>query len=92
MVIGMLHIFSHDVHVLLDPGSTLDYVIPFVAVSFGFEPKNILEPFSIFTPFGDSIVARRVYKNCVVSIFHRDTVANLVELDMIHFYIILGMD
>lgn len=33
---GMLKHFFHDVYYLLDPGSTLSYVTPFMAVHFGF--------------------------------------------------------
>ena len=59
VVTGMLRIFSCDVYVLLNPGSTLSYVISYVAVGFGFEPKVIVEPFSVSTPVGDSVVAKR---------------------------------
>lgn len=41
---GMLHIFSHDVHVLLDPKSTLSYVTYYVAVSFGFGLRIFMNP------------------------------------------------
>lgn len=43
---------------LLDPGSTLSYVTPYVTVGFGFEPEVITESFSI----GDSFVAKWIYK------------------------------
>ncbi|KAF3684468.1 hypothetical protein FXO38_00255 [Capsicum annuum] len=92
VVTGMLRIFSHGVYVLIDPGSTLFYVTPYVAVGFGLEPEVIIEPFSISTSVGDSVVAKRVYRNCVVSIHGRETVADLIELDMIDFDAILGMD
>ncbi|KAF3667099.1 RNA-directed DNA polymerase -like protein [Capsicum annuum] len=92
VVTGTLQIFSRDVYVLLDPGSILSYVTPYVAVGFGFEPDMIAESFSISTPMGDFVMARRVYKNCVVSILSRDTVADLLELDIVNFDAILGMD
>ena len=85
VVTSTLQIFSREVYVLLDPGSTLSYVTPYVAVGFGFEPEVIVEPFTISTPIGDSIIARRVYRNYVVSILSRDTVADLIKLDMIDF-------
>ncbi|KAH0689476.1 hypothetical protein KY289_016834 [Solanum tuberosum] len=40
----------------------------------------------------ESILAERVYRDCHVSINHKDTMADLVELDMVDFDIILGMD
>ncbi|PHT92012.1 hypothetical protein T459_07125 [Capsicum annuum] len=92
VVTGTLQIFSRDVYLLLDPGSILSYVTPYVAVGFGFKPDMIAESFSISTPMGDFVMARRVYKNCVVSILSRDTVADLLELDIVNFDAILGMD
>ena len=65
---------------------------PYVAFGFGFKPEVIVEPFSVLTHVGDSIIARRVYRNCFVSIHSRETVADLIELDIIDFNAILGMD
>ncbi|XP_070010691.1 uncharacterized protein [Nicotiana sylvestris] len=39
IVTGILTIQSHDVYALIDPGSTLSYVTPFVAMEFGIEPE-----------------------------------------------------
>lgn len=92
VVTGMLQIFSRNAYMLLDPGSTLSYVSPYVAVNFGFGPEAIPEPFLVSTPVGESITAKRVYKNCVVTILCRDTLVDLVELNMVDFDVILGMD
>ncbi|KAF3659585.1 ABC transporter B family member 12 [Capsicum annuum] len=92
VVKGTLQFFSCNVYVLLDPGSTLSYVTPFVAVSSGFEPKIILEPVSVSTPISDSVMAKRMYQNCVMPIGNRDTMADLVKIDMIEFDAILEMD
>lgn len=54
---GSLQIFSHDVYVLLNLGSTLSYVTPYVAIGFGFEPDVITEPFFISSLVGDFVVA-----------------------------------
>lgn len=77
---------------MLDPGSTLSYVTLLVAVGFGFEPEMIFEPFSVSTPVGDSVVVRRVYRKCVVSIFGQNTVVDLIEINMVDFDVILWMD
>ncbi|KAF3651872.1 putative calcium-transporting ATPase 13, plasma membrane-type [Capsicum annuum] len=92
VVTGMLQIVYRDVYVLFYPGSTLSYVTPYVAVGFRFELDVISKPFSISTLVGDSVVARRVYKGCVVTVGSRDTVADLIELDMVDFDAILRMD
>lgn len=77
---------------LLDPRYTLSYVTLYVAVGFGFEPDVIAEPFSVSTLMRGFLVARRVYRNCVVTVCGRDTVADLIGLDMFDFDAILGMD
>ena len=41
---------------------------------------------------GDSIVAHKVYKKYPVTVLHRVLLADLIELDMVDFDVILGMD
>ncbi|XP_070032381.1 uncharacterized protein [Nicotiana tomentosiformis] len=57
VVTGILNVQSHDVYALIDPGSTLSYVTPYVAMEFGIELEQLPEPFSVSTPVGESIVA-----------------------------------
>ncbi|WMV24317.1 hypothetical protein MTR67_017702 [Solanum verrucosum] len=52
-------------------------------------PEVLIEPFSISTRVGDSLVAKRVYRRCPVSLSYRVTLIDLVELDMIDFDVIL---
>ncbi|XP_070002217.1 uncharacterized protein [Nicotiana sylvestris] len=47
VVTGILTVQSHDVYALIDPGSTLSYDTPFVAIEFGIEPVQLHEPFSM---------------------------------------------
>ena len=54
--------------------------------------KNFCEPFYVSAPIGELILAKQVYRNCVIYINHKDTMADLVELDMVDFDVILGMD
>ena len=92
VVTGMLRVFSFDCYALLDLGATLSFVTPYVANQFEILPECLLEPFDVATPIGESILAERVFRDCTVSILHKDTSADLVELDMIDFDVILGMD
>ncbi|XP_070005264.1 uncharacterized protein [Nicotiana sylvestris] len=92
VVTGILTVQSHDVYALIDPGSTLSYVTPFVVMEFGKEPKQLHEPFSVSTPVGESILATRIYRSCIVTVCGRDTRADLIELGMIDFDVIMGMD
>ena len=43
------------------------------------------------TPVGESVVAKRVYRNCPIMLPNRVSYVDLVELDMLDFDIILGM-
>ena len=52
----------------------------------------MIEPFEVATPVGDFVIATPVYKNCLVVIYSHRTVADLIELNMIEFDIIMGMD
>ncbi|KAF3625198.1 Two-component response regulator ARR22 [Capsicum annuum] len=91
VVIGMLRVFCFDVFVLLDPKSSLSYVTPLVSVNFKMSPKNILEPFLVSTPIGASVIAKQVYRDCPVTILHRVILADLIELDMVDFDLILEL-
>ncbi|XP_049369400.1 uncharacterized protein LOC125834279 [Solanum verrucosum] len=59
VVTGMLKVFHIDVYALLDPGATLSFVIPYVAMKFDMLPDVLLEPFFVSTPIGDTVVAKR---------------------------------
>ncbi|XP_070045242.1 uncharacterized protein [Nicotiana tomentosiformis] len=92
VVTCILTVQSHDVYSLIDPGSTLSYVTPYVAMEFGIEPEQLHESFLLSTLVGESIMAIRVYRDCVVTVRGRDTMADCIELGMINFDVIMGMD
>uniref|UniRef100_M1D8Y9 Gag-pol polyprotein n=1 Tax=Solanum tuberosum TaxID=4113 RepID=M1D8Y9_SOLTU len=92
LVLGMLKVFHIDVYALFDPGATLSFVTPFVAMRFDMLPDILLEPFSFSTFVGDSVVVKRVYRRCPISLFYRVILVHFIEFDMIDFYVILGMD
>ncbi|KAH0664080.1 hypothetical protein KY284_029011 [Solanum tuberosum] len=91
MVTGMLKVFQLYVHALLDPSATLSFVTSYVAMRFDVLLDVLLEPFYVSTPIGDSIVAKRVYRKCPISLSRRVTLVDLVELDMLDFDVILGI-
>ena len=64
VVTVMLKVFSIDVYVLLDPGATLSFVTPLIAKKFDTLPDNLSELFIVSTPVGESVIAKRVYRNC----------------------------
>ncbi|XP_070009673.1 uncharacterized protein [Nicotiana sylvestris] len=61
-------------------------------MEFGIEPEQLHEPFSVSTPVGESILATRAYRSCVITVRDRDTMADLIELGMVDFDVIMGMD
>ena len=92
VVDSMLQLFSFDAYALLDLGATLSFVTPLVSMKFKILPDILDEPFSVSTPVGDSVVAKRVNKRCPISFCNRVTFVDLIELDMLYFDVILGMD
>ncbi|XP_070032435.1 uncharacterized protein [Nicotiana tomentosiformis] len=92
VVAGILTAQSHDVYALIDPSSTLSYVTPYVAMEFGIEPEQLYQSFSVSKQVSESILAVRVYRDCFATLHGRDTMDNLIELRMVDFDVIMGMD
>ena len=92
VVTGMLKVFYIDLYALLDPGATLSFVTPLVAKKIDILPNILHEPLIVSTPVGESVVAKRVYKNYPIMLPNRVLYVELIELNMLDFNIILGMD
>ena len=88
----MLLVFYLDVYVLFDPESSLFYMTPLMGVNFKMSPKKIPEPFLVSTLVGESVVSKQVYRDCPITVLHRLIFADLVELDMVDFDVIPGID
>ncbi|XP_049371080.1 uncharacterized protein LOC125836028 [Solanum verrucosum] len=91
VVTSMLKVFHFDIYDLFDVGVVLSFVTPYVAMRFDVCPDILLKPFLVSTLVGDSVVAKRLYRNFPVS-FLRVTHIDLVELDMPDFNVIPRMD
>ncbi|XP_070046027.1 uncharacterized protein [Nicotiana tomentosiformis] len=93
--LGVCYSCAYPEHVmrecLMRGGAGILSVTPLVASKFGIEPE-LIEPFEVSTPVGDPVIVRRVYKDCIVAVLSRSTVADLIELDMVKFDVIMGMD
>ena len=89
---GTLRVFDLDVNALLDPGDTLYFLTPYILVQFNVSLENISKPFSVSTLVNDPVISRRVYRNCPVTVSQKVISADLVELEMVDFDVILGMD
>ncbi|XP_070032197.1 uncharacterized protein [Nicotiana tomentosiformis] len=55
-------------------------------------PEILSDPFAVSTPVGESIIARWVYRGYTVTVCSRQTSADLLELDMMDFDAIMGME
>ncbi|XP_070017604.1 uncharacterized protein [Nicotiana sylvestris] len=75
-----------------DPSSTFSYITPFIAGKLDMRSELLPQPVEVSTPVGDFIVANHVYRGCTVLINDRPTSVDLVELVMLDFDVIMGMD
>ncbi|XP_070042900.1 uncharacterized protein [Nicotiana tomentosiformis] len=92
VVTGILTIHSHAIYALMDPGSTFSYITPFISGKLDMRSELLPQPVEVSTPVGDSIVANHVYRDYTVLINDRPTSVDLVELVMLDFDVIMGMD
>ncbi|XP_070011104.1 uncharacterized protein [Nicotiana sylvestris] len=89
VIIGILLVCSHNAYAIMDPGSTFSYVTPYFAINLGLELEQLSEPFLVSTPVGESVKVTRVYRGCTVSVQGRNTKADLIELEMVDFDVIM---
>ncbi|WMV24899.1 hypothetical protein MTR67_018284 [Solanum verrucosum] len=92
VVTCILSVFSFDAHALIDPGSTHSYVSSYFALRFDRQLEMLNHPFLISTPVGNSLLVEYEYRDCQIRVEGRDTLANLIVLDMIDFDVLMGMD
>ncbi|XP_070025918.1 uncharacterized protein [Nicotiana sylvestris] len=75
-----------------NPGSTFSYITPFIDGKLDMRSELLPQSVEVSTPVGDSIIANHVCRGCTVLINDRPTSVDLVELVMLDFDIIMGMD
>ena len=92
VVTGMIKFFTFDVYALVDPRASLSFVTRYIANQFEILLEKLCEPFCVSKPVGQSILVERVYNDCLVSINHKSTMADLIVLDMVDFDVILGIE
>ncbi|XP_070029844.1 uncharacterized protein [Nicotiana sylvestris] len=91
VITGILLLCSHNIYAIMDLGSTFSYVTPYFAINLGLEPEQLSEPFLVSTLVGESVKVTRVYRGCIVLVQGR-TKAELIELEMVDFDVIMGMN
>lgn len=91
-VINDLLKVKFDVYAFLDPCANLSFVTPFLANKFSVCPEVLQEPFEVYTPMGELVVARRVYSSFPMFILHKVVPCDLVDLTMVNVDFILRMN
>ncbi|XP_070046041.1 uncharacterized protein [Nicotiana tomentosiformis] len=76
----------------IDPGSTFSYLSPYFCVEIGKAPEPLGVPFKVSTSIGEYVKVEYIFRNCIIIVQGRETLANLNLLDIIDFDIIAGMD
>ena len=88
----MIKVFTFDFYALLDVGASLSFVSPYDTMNFNVLPKNLLETFNVYTHGGESILVEIVYLYCTIYVNHKRSMDDLLQLDMVDFDVILGVD
>ena len=88
----MIKVFTFNVYALLDLGVSLSFVTPYVANKFEILLEKLCEPLCVSAPVLESNLGERVYHDCFVSTNHKNTMTDLVELDMVDFDVIQDMN
>lgn len=92
VVIDMLKDYLINFCDLLNPSATFLSFTPFVDMRFDIFPSVLLDTYYVSTHVCDSVVIKRVYRRCPISLSHRVTLVYFIEFNMIDFDDILGMD
>ncbi|KAH0781716.1 hypothetical protein KY290_001314 [Solanum tuberosum] len=92
VVTGMIQVFDFTIYALLYLGESLSFVTPYVAMDFDVIPEQLSEPFNVSTPVNESILTERVYCDCPIFVNHKSTMADLIELDIVDFDVILVLE
>ncbi|XP_070022984.1 uncharacterized protein [Nicotiana sylvestris] len=90
--LGIVPVCHRDASIPFYSGSTYSYLSSYFASYLGMPRDSLSAHVYVSTPVGDSIIVDRVYRSCAVIIGTLDTSVDLLQLDMVDFDIILGMD
>ncbi|XP_073317295.1 uncharacterized protein [Primulina huaijiensis] len=92
VVSGTILIQSVHAYVLFDCGATHSFMSKRFAKKLGRKPDKLTEPFRIATPTSRAIETDEIYRDCIISIGEQIFGVDLIQLIMVNFDIILGMD
>ena len=92
VVTGTLTICSKQALVLFDSGATHSFVSPYFALCLDMRFDVLKSPLTVLTPVGEVYLINRFLFGCGVHIGDETFLVDLVELEILEFDVILGMD
>src|SRR5262249_2381537 len=91
-MLGIVLVQNVNVRTLFDSGATHSFISPYFATMLAKDKEFMENPLVIATPLGDSVDVQYVYSSCVIELGGRKLSADLIELPVLDFDVILGMD
>ncbi|XP_073064068.1 uncharacterized protein [Primulina eburnea] len=92
VVAGTILLNEMPAYTLFDCGATHSFVSRKFAKKLKLEHDTLSEPLRVATPAIKIIETQKVYRNCKICISKQIFEAELIQLNMVEFDIILGMD
>ncbi|XP_075491099.1 uncharacterized protein LOC142529448 [Primulina tabacum] len=92
VVSGTILLQKVPAYALFDCGATHSFVSKRFAKKVGLKPESLTEPFRIATPTSKTIETHEIHEDCKIGIANQTFSADLIQLVMVDFDIILGMD
>ncbi|XP_073153829.1 uncharacterized protein [Henckelia pumila] len=92
VVAGTILINTKPAYVLFDCGATHSFISKRFAKKIGLISKKLTEPLRVATPTNKIIETLKIHRKCKMCVCEQIFDADLVELNMIEFDVILGMD
>ncbi|XP_070042460.1 uncharacterized protein [Nicotiana tomentosiformis] len=89
VITGIVSVFHRKASILFDPSSSYSYVSSYFAHHLDIPRESLDSSVHVSMLVGDTIIVERVYRLCIVTIGSLDT---RVDLSMVDFDVILGMD
>ncbi|XP_073120799.1 uncharacterized protein [Henckelia pumila] len=92
VVAGTILINQFLSYVLFDCGATHSFISKRFSKKLRLEPEMLFEPYRVATPSSKTIETHKVHENFNICINKHTFEANLIQLNMVEFDEILGMD
>ncbi|XP_073133022.1 uncharacterized protein [Henckelia pumila] len=92
VVAGTILINTKPAYVLFDCGATHSFISKRCTKKIGLVHEKLTEPLRVATPTNKIIETLKIHRKCKVCVCEQIFDADLVELNMVEFDVILGMD